>query len=52
MEGRIISITWLNGQHSYTAVIPKEKLKTFGFDEVNDVSVEVRKSELVIKKKQ
>lgn len=50
MKGKTIPVVWLNGQHSYTAIISKEKLKTFGFDEINDVIVEVGTSELLIKK--
>ena len=49
MEEKIIPITWLTGQYSYTAIISKEILKTFGFGEINDVLVEVGPSELLIK---
>ncbi len=49
MEERIIHITWLKGQYSYTAIISKEKLKAFGLEELNDVIVEVGASGILIK---
>lgn len=49
MEGKPIPIVWLKGQHSYTAIIPKEKLKAFGMEEINDVIVEVGASGILIK---
>lgn len=47
---KTIPIVWIKGQHSYTAIIPKEKLKAFGFDDLDEVIVEVGESELLIKK--
>lgn len=49
MEERVIPITWLEGQHSYTAIISKEKLKAFGMEEIKDVIVKVGASGILIK---
>lgn len=45
------NIIWLDNQHSYTLIIPKDYAKRFGFEEVKDVDVEIGYNGLNIRKK-
>ena len=43
-------LIWLNNKTSYTAIIPKEIVKEYGFIEVDEVKLEAGPSGLLIKK--
>lgn len=43
-------LIWLNNKTTYTAIIPKEAVKEYGFIEVNNVKLEAGPSGLVLKR--